>query len=443
MSDLETINLLLKARWIAPVVPENQLFENCALAIHKGVIQALVPNEEADKRFAAEQTLHLGNHLLIPGLINGHGRAAMSLLRGYADDLPLGTWLEEHISPVEGQWLGEDFVRDGTELAMAEMIRSGTSCFSDSYFFPEQTAQAAQQAQMRARINFPILDVPSAWGQGPEDYFRKGLTLHDDFRASSLISIGFGPHSPSSLSDESLRKIATLSQELDAQVHINLHASAGEISQSMNQYGKRPSERLMELGLLSPLTQCVHMTQVAPEDLQLLKDSGAQVVHCPESNLKLANGFCPVQQLLDQGINVALGTDSAANNNDLDMLGEMRTASLLAKGVSGNPQAMDVHASLRMATLNGARALGLEHQLGSLEVGKAADVAAVDLSDLAQQPLHNPLSQLVYTQSGSRVSHLWVAGRALMINRQLQTLNEHELMGKARWWRQQINTART
>ena len=441
MSDLETINLLLKARWIAPVVPENQLFENCALAIHKGVIQALVPNEEADKRFAAEQTIHLGNHLLIPGLINAHGQAAMSLLRGYADDLPTSTWPEEHTWPAEGQWLSEDFVRDGTELAMAEMLRSGTSCFCDSYLFPEQTAQAAQQAQMRARINFPILDAPSTWGQGPEDYFRKGLALHDDFRASSLISIGFGPHSPSSLSDESLRKVATLSQELDAQVHIRLHETAREISQSMHQYGKRPIERLMELGLLSPLTQCVHMTQVAPEDLPLLQDSGAQVVHCPESNLKLASGFCPVQQLLDRGINVALGTDSAANNNDLDMLGEMRTASLLAKGVSGNPQALDVHASLRMATLNGARALGLEHQLGSLEVGKAADIAAVDLSHLDQQPLHNPLSQLVYTQSGSRVSHLWVAGRALMLNRQLQTLNDRELMGKARWWRQQMSPA--
>jgi len=441
MSDPETINLLLKARWIAPVVPEDRLFENCALAIHKGVIQALVPNEEADKRFSAEQTIHLGNHLLIPGLINAHGRAAMSLLRGYADDLPLDTWLEEHIWPAEGQWLGEDFVRDGTELAMTEMIRSGTSCFSDSYFFPEQSAQVAQQAQMRARINFPILDTPSAWGQGPEDYFRKGLALNDDFRASSLISIGFGPHSSVSLSDESLRKLATLSQELDAQVQIPLHETAKEVSHSLSQHGKRPSERLMDLGLLSPLTQCVHMTQMAPEDLQRLKESGTQVVHCPRSNLKLAAGFCPVQQLLDEGVNVALGTNSAANNNDLDMLGEMRTASLLAKGVSGNPQALNAHATLRMATLNGARALGLEHLLGSLEAGKAADIAAVDLSDLAQQPLHNPLSQLVYTQSGSRVSHLWVAGRALMINRQLQTLNERELMGKARWWRQQMSAA--
>jgi len=442
MSDQQTINLLLKARWIAPVVPENQLFENCALAIHKGVIQALVPNEEADKRFSVDQTIHLGNHLLIPGLINAHGHAAMSLLRGYADDLPRRTWLEERIRPAEGQWLGEDFVRDGTELAMAEMIRSGTSCFSDRYFFPEQSAQAAQQAQMRARINFPILDAPSAWGQGPEDYFRKGLALHDDFRASSLISIGFGPHSTYGLSDDSLRKAATLAQELDAQVHIHLHETSEEVSQSLSQGGKRPIERLMELGLLSPLTQCVHMTQVTPEDLQLLKGSGAQVVHCPTSNLKLASGFCPVQQLLDEGINVALGTDGAASNNALDMLGEMRTASLLAKGVSGNPQALDTHATLRMATLNSARALGLGHQLGSLEAGKAADIAAVDLSDLAQQPLHNPLSQLIYSQNSARVSHLWVAGRALMINRQLQTLNERELIGKARWWRQQMGAAR-
>lgn len=439
MSAPESINLLIKARWIVPVVPENRVFEHCALAIDKGVIKALVPQSEADKRFDAEQVITLGNHLLIPGLVNAHGHAAMSLLRGYAEDLPLHDWLNDHIWPAEDQWLGEDWVRDGTELAMAEMIRSGTTCFSDMYFYSEQTAQAAQQAQMRAQITFPVMDAATSWGSGPEDYLRKGLALHDDFRASQLVRIGFGPHAPYTVGDGPLSKIATLSQELDAPVQIHLHETGQEIADSLAQYGKRPIERLSDLGLLSPLTQCVHMTQMEDSDLALLQESGAHVVHCPESNMKLASGFCPVHKLTEGGVNVALGTDSAASNNDLDMLGEMKTAALLGKALAGRADAMDAHSVLRMATLNGARALGLEERIGSLEVGKAADITAVELSDLASQPVYNPVSQLIYTQSVQRVSHVWVAGKALLLSRQLQTLNERELLGKARWWRQQLS----
>ncbi len=434
----QTVSLIIKARWIAPVVPENRVFEHCALVIDKGVIQALVPQEEADKRYNAQQEIFLGNHLIIPGLVNAHGHAAMSLLRGYADDLPLTRWLEDHIWPAEDQWLSEDMVRDGTELAMAEMIRSGTTCFSDLYYFPEQVAQAAQQAHIRAQVNFPVFDAASAWGQGPEDYFRKGLALVDDFRVSNLVRIGFGAHAPSALSDESLSRIATLAQELDAPIHLHLHETTQEVSDSLEQYGKRPTQRLADLGLLSPLTQCVHMTQVDDTDLALLRDSGAQVIHCPESNLKFANGICPVQRLLDEGINVALGTAGAASNNDLDLLSELKTASLVAKAVSGRADALDAHSALRMATLNGARALGLEDLIGSLEVGKAADITAIELSDLPSQPVYNPVSQLVYTNSGHRVSHVWVAGKALLLSRQLQTLNERELIGKARWWAKQI-----
>lgn len=438
MSAPKPISLLIKARWIVPVVPENRVFEHCALAVNKGLIEAIVPQKEADKRYDAEQIIHLGNHLVIPGLVNAHGHAGMSLLRGYADDLPLKEWLEDHIWPAEGQWVSEDMIRDGTELAMAEMIRSGTTCFSDMYFFPEQVAQAAQQAHMRAQVNFPVLDFPTAWGSGPEEYLRKGLALHDDFRASELVHIGFGPHAPYTVSDEPLKKIATLSQELDAPVHIHLHETAQEVSDSQKEHGKRPIQRLADLGLLSPLTQCVHMTQVDNSDITLLQESGSHVVHCPESNLKLASGFCPVQTLLDAGINVALGTDGAASNNDLDLLSELKTAALLAKGVSGRADALDAHAALRMATLSGAQALGLDDKTGSLEAGKAADITAIELSDLAAQPVYNPVSQLVYTNSGHRVSHVWVGGRALLLSRQLQTLNERELVGKARWWRQQI-----
>lgn len=438
MSAPANIDLLIKARWIVPIIPENQIFEDCALAIHKGVIQALLPQEEAHKRYAPSQALNLGDHVLIPGLVNAHGHAGMSLLRGYADDLSLMTWLNEHIWPVEGLWASDQMVRDGTELAMAEMIKSGTTCFTDMYYFPEQAAQAAQQAHMRAQINFPILDTPTPWGSGPEDYLNKGLALHDDFRASALVRIGFGPHAPYSVSNSALERIAVLSQEMDAPVHIHLHETAQEVADSEKEYGQRPIARLNELGLMSPLTQCVHMTQVNDADLALLQETGAHVIHCPQSNLKLATGFCPVQRLMDASINVALGTDGAASNNDLDMFSEMQSAALLAKGVSGRPDALNAHRALRMATLDGARALGLDDTIGSLEVGKAADITAVELSALDAQPLYNPVSQLVYTQCGHRVSHVWVGGKALLLSRQLQTLNERELTGKARWWRKQI-----
>ncbi len=438
MSAPKSIRLLIKARWIIPVVPENRVLENCALAINNGQILALLPQDQAERQFSAEQTINLGNHLLIPGLVNAHGHAAMSLLRGYADDLPLKPWLENHIWPAEHQWVSEEFVRDGTALAMAEMIKSGTTCFADMYFYPEQTAQLAQQAQMRAQISFPLFDFPSPWGLGPDDYFAKGLELHDNFRSSPLVRIGFGPHAPYTLSDDPLKKVGVLAQELDAPVHIHLHETASEVEDSLKQHGKRPSQRLMDLGLLSPLTQCVHMTQVDDSDLALLQQTGAHVIHCPESNLKLASGFCPVQRLLDAGVNVALGTDGAASNNDLNLLGELKTAALLAKAVSGNAAALDAHTALRLATLNGAKALGLDDKIGSLEVGKSADITAIDLSDLEAQPLYNPASQLVYTDSGRRISHVWVAGKALLLSRQLQTLNERELLAKARWWRQQI-----
>jgi 5-methylthioadenosine/S-adenosylhomocysteine deaminase len=436
--DQHPIDLIIKARWIIPVVPENRVLENCALVIDKGQILALVPNDEAERRFTAKEIINLDNHVLIPGLVNAHGHAAMSLLRGYADDQPLHTWLNDHIWPTENRWVGEEFVRDGTQLAMAEMIKTGTTCFADMYFFPEQAAQVCLDAKMRSQISFPIFDFATAWGANADDYFNKGLALHDSLRAADLISIAFGPHAPYTVSDGPLQKIAVLAQEMDMPVQIHLHETAYEVEESLKQYGKRPTQRLMDLGFLSPLTQCVHMTQINDADIAMLQQTGTHVVHCPESNLKLASGFCPVDKLIKAGINVALGTDGAASNNDLDLFSELKTAALLAKAVAGDAAALDAHSALRMATLNGAKALGMDEKIGSLEIGKLADLVAIDLSGVGTQPLYNPASQLVYTHSGQGVSHVWVHGKALLLNRQLQTLDEREILGKANWWRKQI-----
>ncbi len=432
------IDLLIKARWIIPVVPENRILENCALAIHAGKILAIIPSEGAEQRYSAREVINLGSHAVLPGLVNAHGHAAMSLLRGYADDQPLHAWLNDHIWPAEGRWVSEEFVRDGTDLAIAEMIKTGTTCFADMYFYPEQAAQACLDARIRCQLAFPILDFPTAWGLGPDEYMNKGLSLHDTFRSNQLINVAFGPHAPYTVSNAPLQKIAMLAHEMDMPIHIHLHETAQEVSDSIEQYGCRPTQRLMDLGLLSPLTQTVHMTQIDDSDIGLLQASGAHVVHCPESNLKLASGFCPVDRLLKAGINVAIGTDGAASNNDLDLFSEVKTAALLAKAVAGDATALSAHASLRMATLNGAKALGLDEQIGSLEIGKSADITAIDLGELAMQPVYNPASQLVYTHSGQAVTHVWVEGKCLLKNRELQTLNEREILGKANWWRKQI-----
>lgn len=438
MPNQQAIRLMIKARWIVPIVPAGRVYEDCALIINGQQIEAILPIAEAEKRYRAEQTVSLERHVLMPGLINTHGHAAMSLLRGFADDHPLDTWLNDHIWPAEARLVDGEFVRDGTELALAEMIKSGTSCFADMYFYPEQAAQVTRRAHMRAQIAFPVLDFATNWGEGPDDYMNKGLALHDEYRADDLIRIAFGPHAPYTVSDEPLKRIAVLAQELEAPIHIHLHESAKEVTDSLEQHGKRPIERLHELGVLSPLAQCVHMTQVNDSDLETLASSGSHVIHCPESNLKLASGFSPVAKLAAAGVNVALGTDGAASNNDLSMLGELHTAALLAKAVAGDASALSAHQALQMATLNGARALGIDDITGSLEPGKAADIVAFELDELRAEPNYDIAATLVYNNRALKASHLWVAGKALLLSGHLQTLNERDIAAKARHWAKKV-----
>jgi len=431
------VDTLIFARWIIPIEPAGVVLEHHALALSGGRIAALMPAAQA-RAVRAERVLELPEHALLPGLVNAHGHAAMSLLRGFADDVPLHAWLSDHIWPAEGRWVNEDFVRDGSQLAIAEMLRSGVTTFADMYFFPQITAQVAQDAGMRAQIHFPVFDFPSAWGRDADDYIAKGLQLRDDFKHSALVTIGFGPHAPYTVSDAPMSRVATLAAELDAPLQIHVHETRQEVEEALQRSGERPLARLQRLGLLGPRTMCVHATELDAADIDLLARNNSHVVHCPESNLKLASGFCPVQKLREAGVNVALGTDGAASNNDLDLFGELRTAALLAKAVAGDASALPAHAALHMATLAGARALGLDERIGSLEPGKAADVIAVDLSDVETQPLYNPASQLVYGNSGSRVSHSWVAGRLLLEQRAPTGINVYELRERARHWQRQI-----
>ncbi len=434
-------DLAIFARWVLPVRPARTLLQNQCVIIHQQRILAIVPEQEAD-RYQPATCIRLDNHLLMPGLINAHGHSAMSLFRGLADDLPLMDWLSNHIWPAEGKWVNDAFVADGTLLAIAEMLRSGTTCFSDMYFFPEVTARVALTHGIRTQICFPVLDFPTAWGNGPEDYLHKGLALIDQYRGNDFVSVAFGPHAPYTVSDEPLQKIAMLSAQLDVPVQIHLHETAFEVNEAHSKTGKRPIERLADLGLLGPTLQCVHMTQISANDIALLQSAGASVIHCPESNLKLASGFCPVDQLQQAGINVALGTDGAASNNDLDLLGEMRTAALLGKAVAGDAGAVDAFTAVEMATINGAKALGLERQIGSLEAGKFADIIAIDLSDIESLPLYDPVSHLVYATSSRQVTHSWIGGALRMNNRQLTMIDTQGLQASAQAWGEKIANSR-
>lgn len=438
MSRPEIVDSLISARWIIPVVPAGQLLCDHAIAVRDGTIIDILPQHEAAEKYDANYGIELPQHVLTPGLINTHGHAAMSLFRGMADDYPLKVWLEQHIWPAEGQWVSEEFVRDGAQLAIAEMLRSGTTTFSDMYFFPNAVAKAASDAGMRAQISFPIFDFPTVWGQNPEEYIHKGLAVRDDFKHSELVDVVFGPHAPYTVGDEALSRVAMLAAELDTNIHIHVHETAAEVEEALAQSGERPMARLQRLGLLTPRTQLVHMTAVNEADLQQVVESGSHIVHCPQSNLKLASGLCPAQRFLDAGVNVALGTDGAASNNSLDMFAEMRSAALVAKLAAGDASALSDHQALHAATLGGAKAMGIDHKVGSLEVGKQADIIAVDLGQLEQQPVYQPISQLVYTPCGHLVSHSWVNGEAVLSDREPVNLNVPELIAKAAQWKQKI-----
>ena len=432
------LDLLLLPTWLVPVEPAGVVLKEHGLGIRDGCIVFIGPRAEALKCNATE-IRELPDVLLAPGLINAHGHAAMTLFRGLADDLPLMTWLENHIWPAEGKWVDEDFVRDGTDLAIAEQIKGGISCFSDMYFFPKVASERVHNSGIRAQIAIPILDFPIPGASSADEAIRQGVELFGDLKHHERIKITFGPHAPYTVGDANLEKIRVIAEELDASIHMHVHETAFEVQQAVEQTGERPLARLGRLGLLGPRFQAVHMTQISDDDLALLVESNSSVIHCPESNLKLASGFCPVERLWQAGVNVAVGTDGAASNNDLDLLGETRTAALLAKAVAGSATALDAHRALRMATLNGARALGIEAQVGSLEIGKAADIVAFDLSGLAQQPVYDPVSQLIYATGRDCVKHLWVAGKQLLDDRRLTRMDEQQLGATARHWGQRIS----
>jgi len=437
---MKSVDTLIYVDWLIPIEPDHTYLEKQAVAIDQGRIVAVLPYDEMSARYQSDTVINLDNHVLLPGLVNAHTHSPMTLFRGLADDLPLMDWLNHYIWPAEKKWLGESFIVDGTELAIAEMLRGGTTCFNEHYFYADTIARCAHEAGLRACVGPTIIDFPNPWSNSSDEGIEKAIGLKAALSGYPLVNLCLAPHAPYTVNDQAFKKIKHLSDEHDLNIHIHMHETQDEIQQGLTNTGQRPLARLADLGLLSSKVQNVHMTQVNEDDIALLKESGAGVVTCPESNLKLASGFCPVQTLLDAGVTVALGTDGAASNNDLDMFSEMRTLALLAKGYSQDLTAVDALTALRIATLNGAKLLGLDKEIGSVEVGKAADLIAVNLSHLTTQPMYNPLSQLVYAVNSQQVNYVWVNGRCLLDKGQLTTLNVDEIRGKAKAWRERIVT---
>jgi Cytosine deaminase and related metal-dependent hydrolases len=431
-------DLLVCPRWLVPILPRGRVLEEHAMVIDGERILAVLPRAFAEQSYAPRRVLDLPEHAVMPGLVNAHTHAAMTLLRGLADDLPLMRWLTEHIWPAESRHVGAAFCRDGARLALAEMIRGGQTCFNDMYFFPEVTAEVAGEAGMRATLGMIVIDFPTAWASDADRYIAQGLELHDRLQGHPLLRTAFAPHAPYTVSDAPLERIVRAARELGVPVHMHVHETAQEVAEAVARSGERPWARLRRLSLLDTDLIAVHMTTLDEDEIAEAAERAVSVVHCPESNLKLASGFAPVARLLAAGVNVALGTDGAASNNDLDLHGEMRTAALLAKAVAGDASALPAAQALHMATLGGARALRRDDEIGSLEAGKQADFIAIDLSAAETQPIYDVLSHLVYAASRQHVTHTFVAGRPLMEDRRLTTIDLPATLAHAAEWRARI-----
>jgi len=436
----ETCDLLIEAGFVIPVVPHAVVLEDHAVAVRGSEIVAILPIAEARQRFQPAQTIARPEAALLPGLVNAHTHNPMTLLRGVADDLPLMEWLQNHIWPVEAAVIGPEFVADGMALAIAEMIRGGTTCANENYFFPDVQAAVYKRHGFRARVGLPVIDFPTAWAKTSDEYFDRAGEVHDQWRGDALIGTTFAPHAPYTVNDDNFERVRMLSDQLDVPVHLHTHETAQEITDSLQQYGQRPLARLDRLGLVNDRLIAVHMTQLTEAEIHLCAERGVSVVHCPESNLKLASGFCPACALQRAGVNLAIGTDGCASNNDLDMFSETRTAAQLAKAVANDATALDAASALHAATLGGARALGFGDLVGSIEAGKQADLICVDLGALETQPLHHVVSQLIYATGRHQVSDVWIAGKARMQQRVLVDIDTAALIANARQWRERIRT---
>ena len=437
----QRIDALICPRWTIPVEPEVSVREGLCLAIHKGRILALLPRADALQLYTPEVIHERPDHVLLPGLVNAHTHAAMTLMRGYGEDMALERWLNERIWPTEVRLISSDFVADGVRLAISEMLLGGITCFADMYFYPERAAEIASESGIRMVVGMIAIEFPTPWAADAGECISKGLAVHDVYRTTPLISTMFAPHAPYTVSDTTLKRIRQLADELEVPVQMHIHETSKEVEDALARDGRRPLERLESLGLLTPALMAVHATQLTPADVAALAETSCSVVHCPRSNLKLVSGACPVADLVDAGVNVALGTDGAAANNRLDLWSEMNTAALFGKFVAADAAALPAGTIIELATLNGARARGLEEEIGSLREGKSADAVCVELKGPGTRPVIDPLSQLVYAAGRENVTDVWVAGQHLVNGGGLLGMDVEGILQKADDWAERITVS--
>ncbi len=432
------IDLLIEARYIVPVEPFDTTLEHHSIAIRGGRIEAILPSDEARRLYLAREIVNLPAHIVTPGLVNLHTHAAMTLMRGLADDLPLMRWLHEAIWPAEARHVSHAFVRDGSLLAGSEMLRGGITTCNDMYFFPQASAEAFDRLGLRAVIGITVIDFPSQYASDADDYLNKGLASFESWRGHPLIQFALAPHAPYTVGNRSFERIGTLAEELEIPIHIHIHETADEIAHSLRDFGQRPIARLESLGLLGPNLIGVHAVHLDPQDIERLGRHHCAIAHCPTSNMKLASGTAPVSRLLEQGLSVGLGSDGAASNNRLDLWREMLHATLLAKLSNGDASSLPAHQALRMATLHGARALGLDHRIGSILPGKAADICALRIDDPDSLPLFDPASHLLYVLGRHCVSDVWIDGQRKVKGGELLQISNTELLSVARLWQNKL-----
>jgi 5-methylthioadenosine/S-adenosylhomocysteine deaminase len=435
---MQSVDLLLSARWVIPVEPRETALADHSVAVNAGRILEVLPTADAERRYDPAERVRLDSHALIPGLVNLHTHAAMTLMRGLADDLPLMSWLKDHIWPAEAKHASPEFVHDGTLLACAEMLRAGVTCFNDMYFYPEAAGRAAIEAGIRAALGIIALEFPTPYAADAGDYIAKGLAARDALKEEALLSFCMAPHAPYTVSDRTFARVVTIAEELDLPIHIHLHETRHEIEESIAQFRARPLERLRALGAVGPRLIAVHAVHMNEEEIELLARSNASVAHCPSSNLKLASGFAPIAAMLERGINVGIGTDGAASNNRLDLFQEMRTAALLAKAVANDAEAVPAQRALAAATLAGARALGLDAAIGSIVPGKFADLCAVAIEPPELAPCYDPVSHLAYSAGREHVTDVWVAGRARVRKRALVEFDHASLNRRILLWQNKL-----
>lgn len=435
---MQTVDTIIDARWVIPVDEQDSIFDNHAVVINNGIIADLGCTSVIDAQYRGISRVTLKNHALLPGFVNAHTHAAMALLRGIGEDVPLSVWLNEHIWPTESKFMSPQFVEDGTKLAIAEMVRSGTTCFADMYFFPNRVGEIAERLKMRACMGMIVIDFPSPWASSPAEYLSKGMNLHDQFAGSELISTAWAPHSPYTVSGDTLKEVARLADEMSTPIHMHVNETAEEVKNSMIEVDASPIERLGEFGLIQSKLMAVHATALTDQEIEQFANAGVSVIHCPKSNMKLASGTCRVAELLEADVNVAIGTDGAASNNSLNMIEEMRFASLLAKVTTRDATVVNGCQAIRMATINGARALGIDNVTGSLEIGKFADLCAINLSELEVTPVYNCITQIVHSASRNLVTDVWVGGNQILKNQKLTELDEDEISELAESWQQKI-----